>query len=273
MKFRTGFFSTIIASAAAIAAFSANAIELERVQKKLDQFAEHNSCTEETRSSQFASVFLHFNASSEDVSRIGRAVLKTDFEEFEIGFDHEKGEYHYSDIFGKEKHFEQLHTECESGSCDFNMVMYPKLAFPDGFDNTDVRMTFYDQDNKRITDFKRNIGAFDAYAFEADLIPFEAFMEDKTIVVRKLPSEHEYEHYVVGLHIGIDGKKHEIDVVVNKDQASEGVLLGYPGYSNITYLGVYFEPSHYEDGLDVSRVENKVELYDSEKDFFKSCKP
>lgn len=273
MKFRTGFIATLMATAASVAAFSVSAIELERVQKKLDQFAEYNSCTEQSRSSQFASVFLYFNARNLDIANIGRAVLKTDFKEFDIGFDHAKGEYYYSDIFGKDKHYEQLHTECEGRQCAFNMVLYPKLAFPEGYDNTDITITFYDRKNNKVTEIKRDIGRIDSYEFEADLIPFEAYMENQTIAVRKLPSKHQQEHYVVGLHIGLDNKKHEIDVVVNKNQAEEGVLLGYPGYSNVTYLGVYFEPSDYDGKKDVSRVENKVELYDSEKKFFEGCTP
>lgn len=262
----------LVGAASFFSSFS-NAIEIDSVQKKLDQFTEFNSCTEESRGSKFPSVFLNFSGNVNEISRIEKAVLKTDFSEFEIGFDHGKGEYFYSNIFGKDNHFEQLHKECKGYECKFNMVMYPNLVFPDGHDNTDINITFYDDKNKKITEVKRNIGRFDAFEFEDSLIPFEAYMEDKTIIVTKMPSNHKQMHYVVGLHIGLDGKKHEIDVVVNKNQAEEGVLIGYPGYSDVTYLGLYFEPSNYNDQKDVSEVENKIELYDSEKDFFKNCNP
>lgn len=274
MKIRKGIAGALIAVAASMASLSANAgIELDRVQKKLDQFTEYNSCTDEVRSSKFASVFLYFNAENLEIANIGRAVIETDFSEFEVGFNHRKGEYYYSNIFGKEQHYEQLHTSCKGRDCSFNMVIYPKIFFPEGYDNTDVRITFYDQKNEKISTSKRNIGNFDERAFEKDLIPFQAYMEDQTIMVRKLPSNHKAEQYVVGLHVGFDGVKHEIDVVVNRNQAEEGVLVGYPGYSNVTYLGIYLEPSDYDDEKNISRVESKIELYDSEKEFFQSCKP
>lgn len=273
MKIRTSVFSILMSGFATMMAFSANAIELTTVQKKLDQFKEVNSCTGKSRGSQFPSVFLYFDSKNTEIFKIDRAVLKSDFSEFEIGFDHKKEEYFYKNIFGKDKHYEQIHKICDSESCQFNMIVYPEIVFPEDHDNTDIQLTFYDKDNNVISKVEQNIGRFDPYEFRSELVPFDAYMENGVVVARKLPSDHPYEHYVVGLHIGLDGKKQEIDVVVNKNQAEEGVIIGYPGYSDIDYIGVYFEKNQYDDHSLKSTVENKIELYDAEKEFFKNCEP
>lgn len=273
MKIRKGFATSIFAGATALATYSAQAIELTRVQKKLDQFQEYNSCSEESRTSQFPSVFLHLKSDNASIRRIDKAIIETDFSDFAVSFDHEKGEYFYRDIFSKERHFEQIHKICDGNSCTFNVVVYPNILFPRGSDNSDVRIRFEDKHGTTIAENKVNIGPYDAYAFEDQLIPFEAHMEAGKIIVKKHLSEHKDNYYTAGLHIGLGDKKHEIDVVVNKQQMEEGILLSYPQYSDITYLGIYMEPSNYDKSGGLSRVENKIELFDQEKPFFNGCKP
>lgn len=249
------------------------AVELDGVQKKLEQVKEFNSCTEASSVSKTTSVILRFSSNVNEIPKIKKAVLSSNFSEFEIGFDHEKAEYFYSDILGKEKHVETLNKECSEYSCKFNVVMYPHVVFPENHDNTEISMTFYDEKNKKINEIKQNIGRFGKFEFEDELVPFDAYMEDKTIIVTKMPSDHVQPYYIVGLHFGLDDKRHKIDVVVNENQAEQGVLIGYPRYGDLTYLAVDFEPSDYSNAERGSIVENKVKLYDSEKDFFKNCTP
>lgn len=273
MKMKTGLLAAALAGVASLGAHSVQAIELTHVQKKLDQFMEYNSCTEASRTSQFPSVFLYFKAKNTEMQNIDGAVIETDFSDFHITFDHDKGEYFYRDIFSKERHYEQLHKLCEDGTCTFNMVTYPNIIFPKAADNEDIRIKFLNKAGKEISESKVNVGSYDAYAFEDQLIPFEAFMEDGKIMVTKLPSKHTDQYYTAGLHIGLGGKKHEIDVVVNKQQIEEGLLLSYPKYSDVSYLGIYMEPNNYDKSKGLANVENKIELYDQEKDFFETCKP
>lgn len=273
MKLKTFAATTLLSSSMLLSSVSAHAVEMTRVQKKLDQFKELNSCTEESRESQFPSVFAYFEAKESVANSLDSAVVETDFSRFHVGFDHDKGEYFYQDIFGKDKHYEQLHKVCEDGKCSFNMVFYPKIIFPATADNADLRIKFLNDEGRVVGSSKLDVGDYNPYAFKDYLIPFDAYLEDGTIVVRKLPSEHEHDYYTAGLHIGLSDVKHEIDVVVNKQQIEEGVLLSYSSYSDVTYLGVYVEPSDYDDEKDVSKAENKIELYDVEKPFFEGCEP